>query len=196
MRLEQALAIGATLVALTSVTACGGDDGTEGRNGGNGGANTADATEQADKSTLPEAADMASIARFVKQYTSCESLRTGDDYDANHTGSNNSWGTEESADPSWGIRERAVCTDASGHPITLLSVHDMKSFQNSAKQAGWSFTVGSDFALILVGDEAYQAIQQSGVKKLICEPDFAPPSGFTKEPAAVDGCVLSDYFPS
>jgi hypothetical protein len=31
---------------------------------------------------------------------------------------------------------------------------------------------------------------------LTCDPDFSPPSGYRTEKALVDGCVLSDYFPS
>ncbi|MDX3668179.1 hypothetical protein [Streptomyces europaeiscabiei] len=199
MRIKQALAIGATLVALTSVTACDGDESAEGRDGGNGGANTAEATEQADKSALPEAADVASIARYVKQYTSCESLQSGEKYDSIHSGSNDSWGAVEAADPSWGtwgIKERAVCTDASGHPVTLLSLQDIKKFQNSAKRDGWEFLAGSDFAVVPFDEKAYQDLQKSDLKYLTCESDFTPLSGFTKEPAAVDGCVLSNYFPS
>ncbi|MFD9134387.1 hypothetical protein ACFU6M_21195 [Streptomyces bottropensis] len=198
MRLKRAFAIGATFVALTSVTACGGDEGA-GRQDGGKGASTAEATEQVDKSTLPEAADMASIAQYVKQYTSCESLQSGERYDSNHSSSNDSWGVVEAADPSWsswGIKERAVCTDASGHPITLLSIQDIKKFQKSAKRDSWEFMVGTDFAVVPVGDEAYQALQQSDLRLLTCDPDFTPLRGFTKEPAAVNGCVLSDYFPS
>ena len=199
MRLNQAIAVCTTVVALTTMTACGGADGTGKQDGGKEGANTAETTGQAGKSTLPKAADMASIAQYVKQYTSCESLQSGERYDSNHSSSNDSWGVVEAADPSWsswGIRERAVCTDASGHPITLLSIQDLKKFQNSAKRDNWEFMVGSDFAVVPVGDEAYQALQQSDLKLLTCDPDFTPLRGFAKEPAAVDGCVLSDYFPS
>ncbi|MEI5526573.1 hypothetical protein WB401_28670 [Streptomyces brasiliscabiei] len=199
MRLKQALAVCATLVALTSVTACGGNDGVGEQGGGKEGANTAGTTAQADESTLPEAADMASIAQYVKQYMSCESLQSGEKYDSIHSSSNDSWGVVEAADPSWsdwGIKERAVCTDDSSHPVTLLSIQDIKKFQSSVKRDNWQFMVGSDFAVMPFGDEAYQALQQSDLKLLTCDPEFTPLRGFTEEPAAVDGCVLSNYFPS
>ncbi|SEQ67010.1 hypothetical protein SAMN04487983_100737 [Streptomyces sp. yr375] len=196
MRIKRALAIGATLVALTGAAGCGGDDG-DGKSAGGGDKSSAsaDSTGQTTGSGLPKASDMASIAYYLNKYTPCLDLATGSDYDANHDADNSAWGADEAADPSWGIKERGVCRDESRHPIALLSVQDMEKFQTAVKKDGSEFLVGQDFAVVPVGDTARQALQKSGLKFLTCDADFSVPSGFTKEPAAVDGCVLSDYFP-
>ncbi|MFF3328772.1 hypothetical protein ACFYWX_04305 [Streptomyces sp. NPDC002888] len=202
MRFKRALATCALLVMSTSVAACGSDD-DKGKDGAGTGASTAGASSRSDdtesddtESELPQAADMASIAYYLNKYTSCLDLETGDRYDSNHEGSNDSWGVEEAADPAWGIKERAVCTDTSGHPITLLTAPDMKKFQTAVKKDGTEVAVGQDFAVIPVGDQAVQELAKSDLRFLTCDPDFSAPSGYTKEPALVDGCVLSDYFPS
>ncbi|WP_329219482.1 hypothetical protein OG352_23270 [Streptomyces sp. NBC_01485] len=197
MRIKRALAIGATLVALTGTAGCGGDDGND-KSGGGGDKSSASAgsTEQATGSGLPKASDMASIAYYLNKYTPCLDLATGDDYDANHDADSSAWGADEAADPSWSIKERGVCTDGSGHPIALLSVQDMAKFQAAVKKDGSEFLVGQDFAVVPVGDTARQGLQKSDLRFLTCDADFSVPSGFTKEAAAVDGCVLSNYFPS
>lgn len=199
MRTKRALAITAVLVALAA-TGCGSDDdkgtgGGAGTSTAGGSAGSAGSAGSGD-SKLPEAADMASVAAYLNNYTSCQNMQTGDRYDSNHEGSNDSWGVEEASDPSWGIKERAVCTDASGHPIALLTVPDMKKFQTAAKRDDVEFLVGQDFAVVPVGDEAVRDLTKSELMFLTCDRDFTAPSGYTKEPALVDGCVLSDYVPS
>ncbi|MGW0946079.1 hypothetical protein ACWD4O_26570 [Streptomyces sp. NPDC002623] len=196
MRIKRALAIGATLVALTAVGACGGGDDKDKSGGDEKSSASAGSTEQAAGSSLPKASDMASIAYYLNKYTPCLDLSTGKEYDANHDSENSAWGADEAADPSWGIKERGVCTDESGHPIALLSVEDMEKFQTAVKKDGSEFLVGQDFAVVPVGDTARQGLQKSELRFLTCDADFSAPSGFTKEAAAVDGCVLSDYFPS
>lgn len=208
MHLRKALAIGALLVVSTSMTACGNSDGDGKATSGTGnvaaGANpantagTADTTNTAGQKSaggLPKAADMASIADHLNKYTSCLDLATGDDYDANHDGDKTAWGADEAADPSWAIKERAVCTDGSGRPIALLTVSDMAKFQTAAKANSDEFLVGQDFAVVPVGDEAVRALQKSDLKFLTCDADFSAPSGFEKEPGLVDGCVLTNYVP-
>ncbi|WP_037676812.1 hypothetical protein [Streptomyces griseus] len=191
MRIKRALAIGAALVALSAVGACGSDDG----NAGAGGAvASAGDTGQAGVGGLPKASDMASIASYLNEYTSCQDLATGDDYDADH-GQDSAWGAQEAADASWAIKERGVCTDRSGHPIALLTVTDMKKFQTAAKTNGDEFLVGADFAVVPVGDEAVRSLQQSGLRFLTCDADFSAPSGYEKEPGLADGCVLTNYVP-
>ncbi|MFD9394389.1 hypothetical protein ACFWBB_27745 [Streptomyces sp. NPDC060000] len=197
MRIKRALAIGATLAALTGAAGCGGDDGNDKSSSGGGKSSaSAGSTEETAGSSLPKASDMASVSYYLNKYTPCLDLATGADYDANHDADNSAWGADEAADPSWSIKERGVCTDESGHPIALLSVQDMEKFQTAVKKDGADFLVGQDFAVVPVGDTALQALQKSGLRYLTCDADFSVPSGFTKEAGAVDGCVLSDYFPS
>ncbi|MET7907974.1 hypothetical protein ACFYS7_08390 [Streptomyces avermitilis] len=180
MRFQRAVISGpVALVALALLTGCGSDDKTKAADPG-----------------LPSAAGMASVESFVTQHASCQHPRTGPAYDANHEGENDSWGVEEAADPSWGIKERSVCTDESGHPVTLLTVPDMKKFQTAAKKNGERFLVGRNFSVVPVGDATGQELTKSGLRFLTCDPGFTPPSGSRKEPGLVDGCVLSDHFPT
>ncbi|MFF3847086.1 hypothetical protein [Streptomyces sp. NPDC002328] len=197
MRTKRAFATAATLVALTTAVGCGSEDdgGTAGDGKSTaGGGNSTSSSGQGATSTLPEAADMASIAYYLNKYTACLDLTTGDKYDAGHDSQDSAWGSDEAEDPSWGIKERGVCSDQGGRPVALLSVADMKTFQTAVKKDGSKFLVGQDFAVVPVGDRTIQELQKSELRFLTCDPDFSAPSGFTKEAAAVDGCVLSDYF--
>ncbi|MEV1065480.1 hypothetical protein [Streptomyces sp. NPDC050263] len=196
MRIKRALAIGATLVALTAVGACGSDDKAQNSGGESPAAGLSGVLGQDAGGGLPKASDMASIAYYLNKYTSCLNLQTGADYDADHEGGDKAWGADKAADPSWGIKERGACSDASGDLITLLSVADMKKFQTAAKANNDQFAIGQDFAVVPVGSQAIQELQKSELLFLTCDPDFSAPSGFQKSPALVDGCVLSDYFPS
>ncbi|POX52574.1 hypothetical protein C3489_17845 [Streptomyces sp. Ru71] len=138
---------------------------------------------------------MDTLARYVDLFTSCKEVQPGTQYDAAHDGSDAAWGAQEAADPAWGIRERAVCKDFE-HPIALLLVSDMRKFQTAAKKNNDLFAVGKNYAVVPVGDDQIQALSPSGLAFLTCDPDFSPPSGHRTEKALVDGCVLSDYFPS
>ncbi|MDX2679446.1 hypothetical protein [Streptomyces soliscabiei] len=195
MRFRKALTIGTTLIAFTAVTGCGSND-DKGENSGSESpaASSSGSTGQDAGGGLPKAADLASIAYYVNKYTSCLDLKTGADYDVNHDGDRTAWGADEAADPSWGIKERGVCSDGSGAPVALLSVADMKKFQTAAKANNDKFLVGQDFAVIPVGSQAIQELQKSELLFLTCDPDFSAPSGFQKSPALVDGCALSNYF--
>ncbi|MFI6034216.1 hypothetical protein ACIBBD_08630 [Streptomyces sp. NPDC051315] len=220
MRIGRALTVGVTLLTLTVVTGCGGDDGTTTDNGAEaaatpdrarttapaggdtagdgttGGSSTAGGTtEQGFDGALPEASDIATLARYVDLFTSCKEVETGDAYDAGHDASDAAWGSQEAADASWGIGERAVCKDFT-YPIALLTVSDMRTFQTAAKAAGDEFAVGENIAVVPVGDEQVEALSNSELVFLSCDPDFAPPSGYRTESALVDGCVLSDYWPA
>ncbi|MGV4986307.1 hypothetical protein ACVB8X_09085 [Streptomyces sp. NRAIS4] len=176
MRMTRALAIGAGIVALTATAGCGGGDKKSG-------------------SGLPEAKDIASVASYVNKYTSCTGVTEGDKYDNVHVGENESWGTEEAKDPSWGIKERAVCKGASGDAITLLITPDMQKFQSAVKKNNEKVLVGQNFAVIPVGKEAIRGLTKSDLRFLTCDPGFSVPSGYKKEPALVGGCVMSNYFP-
>ncbi len=213
MRLSRSLATGAAALALlVTLSGCGSDaesgsgtrtgaDSVFGADGGSetgseagaGDAGAGDSTGQSTADGLPKASDTASIAEYLNQYTPCQDVTTGDEYDADNDGE--AWGTDESEDPIWGIEERAVCADGAGGPIALLSVSDMTKFQAAAKLNGDEFLVGEDFAVVPVGDEAIRGLQQSGLRFLACDADLTVPSGFEKEPALVDGCVLTNYVP-
>ncbi|MBK3636001.1 hypothetical protein JHN52_24355 [Streptomyces sp. MBT97] len=199
MHLRKALTVSATVVALAAAGACGSsqDSGdaaaTPASAASAGGTPSAGAADPGTAGGLPQASDMASVAGYLNEYTPCQDVATGDEYDAQNDGE--AWGTDEAQDPAWGIEERAVCTDGSGRPIALLIAPDMKKFQTAAKSSGDKFLVGEDFAVVPVGDEAIRSLQPSGLRFLTCEADLALPSGFEKEPALVDGCVLTNYVP-
>ncbi|MEU5334587.1 hypothetical protein AB0G51_14825 [Streptomyces asoensis] len=199
MHLRKALTVSATVVALAAAGACGSsqDSGdaaaTPASAASVGGTPSAGAADPGTAGGLPQASDMASVAGYLNEYTPCQDVATGDEYDAQNAGE--AWGTDEAEDPAWGIEERAVCTDGSGGPIALLIAPDMKKFQTAAKSSGDKFLVGEDFAVVPVGDEAIRSLQPSGLRFLTCEADLAVPSGFEKEPALVDGCVLTNYVP-
>ncbi|MFD7135270.1 hypothetical protein [Streptomyces sp. NPDC059894] len=209
MGIRRVLTVGITLVALTAVTGCEDDDSaaadttgattapswartTEPATGSVSGAGT---TEQGFDGALPEATDTTALARYVDLYTSCKEVETGDAYDAGHDGSATAWGTEEAADPAWGITDRAVCKDFT-YPIALLTVSDMKKFETQAKASGDEFAVGENIVVVPVGDDQVEALSHSELAFFTCDEDFAPPSDYRTESALVDGCVLSDYWES
>ncbi|WP_405967584.1 hypothetical protein OG613_24550 [Streptomyces sp. NBC_00015] len=208
VRLPKSLATGAaTLALLATLSGCGSDSesGSQSRTGadsafgsdaGSDGGADAGADGGSGQTTtggLPQAPDTESVASYLNRYTPCQGVVTGDEYDGGHDG--DAWGTDESEDPAWGIEERAVCTDGSDRPIALLTVSGMKEFQAAAKASGDEFLVGEDFAVVPVGDEAIRSLQRSDLRFLTCDADRAVPSGFEKEPALVDGCVLTNYVP-
>ncbi|MEU9266218.1 hypothetical protein AB0E04_12305 [Streptomyces sp. NPDC048251] len=200
MRLSRSLVTGAaTLALLTTLSGCGSDSesGSKARTGADSVfGSDADSDGDSGQTTtggLPRASDTESVASYLNRYTPCQGVVTGDEYDGGHDG--DAWGTDESEDPAWGIEERAVCTDGSDRPIALLTVSDMKEFQTAAKASGDEFLVGEDFAVVPVGDEAIRSLQRSDLRFLTCDADLAVPSGFEKEPALVDGCVLTNYVP-
>ncbi|MFI1927622.1 MULTISPECIES: hypothetical protein [unclassified Streptomyces] len=200
MRLSRSLATGAaTLALLATLSGCGSE--SESGSGARTGADAVFGSEaESDGGSgrtttggLPQAPDTESVASYLNRYTPCQGVVTGDEYDGGHDG--DAWGTDESEDPAWAIEERAVCTDGSDRPIALLTVSDMKEFQTAAKASGDEFLVGEDFAVVPVGDEAVRGLQRSDLRFLTCDADLAVPSGFEKEPALVDGCVLTNYVP-
>ncbi|EPD94351.1 hypothetical protein ACH4LN_22515 [Streptomyces albus] len=213
MRFRRALTIGAALVALGALSACQGDESTgEGRDNGKDTGKAAESTQKADKGAggareeggggsraafdgLPEGPDMASIEYYLNKYTECLDLTMGEDYGADGSG-RTAWGEEEAADPSWGIKQRAVCRDNSGNPLALLTVRDMDAFQAAAKKSGDSFLVGRDFAVVPVSDDAIRQLEPSDLMYLSCESGFTVPSGYEKRTGTVPGCVLTDYLPA
>ncbi|MFI7242201.1 hypothetical protein [Streptomyces qinglanensis] len=225
MNVRRSVALGAAVVALGALGACGSGDGEEGgpsRKGGGalpggvgaqGGAG-GDTPEGGDPlggggalagsdgdgtagqpGALPRAGNTASIAAYLNSYVSCGSATPGPQYDASEAPA--AWGREEAADESWAIAQRGVCRDGNGRPIALLAVDDMKKFQTAARRdGGGGFLVGQDFAVVPVGDSTIRRLEPSPLMFLNCEPDFTVPDGYTKQPGRVDGCVVTDYLPA
>jgi hypothetical protein len=74
----------------------------------------------------------------------------------------------------------------------------MKKFQTELKKGAPAegFLIGMDFAVVPGGDETIRDLKASDLKYMTCDPEFKMPSGYKSEPALVDGCVLTDYFPA
>ncbi|MFF0001605.1 hypothetical protein [Streptomyces avermitilis] len=171
MRLQRAVVGSAALVVLSLLAGCGSDD-------------------PMDDLGLPSAGDMASIAYYLNKHTSCLDLTA----EADAT----DYLVEEAGDPAWGIKERASCEGEDGGNITLFTLEDMKKFQTAVKKDDDrpAFAVGRDFAVVPENDTTVQQLSSSEMMFLTCDPDFTVPSGYKKVSGLVDGCVLSDYFPT
>lgn len=204
MRIKRALTIGALLLMSTSIAACGGDDdkgkSSEKASAGAGKeAGGGETSGEEPSGELPSASDMASIEYFLNQHASCLDLQLGTDYDFSIQADRYpAWGnTEMPKDPEWAIKERAVCRDTYGHPITMVLISNMKQFQTTmvAKNYG-GMLIGKDFAVHPLDDETTLALRTSGLKYLACDPEFEVPSGYEQEPAQVDGCVVTTYIPT
>ncbi|MCY0961744.1 hypothetical protein [Streptomyces sp. H27-H5] len=174
MRLSRTLMAGAALIALASLTGCGGD-GDAG-----GGGSTGDLG-------LPAAGDMASIEKFVNQHAQCNNLRPSDDEGSGLL-------EKEAADPAWAIKERAVCDDGSHQTITLLAISDMAKFQ-AANNAGKKYEalVGKNFAVVPEGDTTVQALMNAKMLLLVCKGGYEIPSGYAQHKGSAEGCILTDY---
>ncbi|MFG3141901.1 hypothetical protein ACGFZA_37495 [Streptomyces sp. NPDC048211] len=192
MRLRSMVVVGAAVLALTAVTGCGSDEGGggtgaaadgDGQSAGSGGR-----LRDAEPPGRPSAGTVADIETFVSQRTTCTDLHVEDkDYDDEDDPG------AESTGKLWGIKERAVCYDASHNGITLMSVNDMKSFQTQAAKRGPAgYLVGKDFA-VTGGPETRANLKDSGLLSLICDPETRIPSGYTKEKGLVDDCTLTDF---
>ncbi|MFF3842565.1 hypothetical protein [Streptomyces sp. NPDC001930] len=125
---------------------------------------------------------MADIESFVGGRTTC----TGMHLEAEDPES-------ESVGSEWGVKERGVCYDADKMGIRLLAVNDMKAFQTRAEKRGGGYFVGKDFAVYSPDQATIAALKESGLLYLFCEDPAGIPSGFKKEPALVDGCVLTNH---
>ncbi|MFF3686424.1 hypothetical protein [Streptomyces sp. NPDC002187] len=214
----------AAVAALFVLTACGGDAGGIGPGGfGNGagqaaqgGDNPADPNEGTlenptrnggvngsapDDATgflgLPKAGSMAAAADFINGYTRCDDISVDPQDDDFFPG-------DEEFDADWSVTERGAC----GRGTRIFMIKDAKTFQAAYKadldkrliddpeeDLGGGFVIGQDFAVIPTQESAVHSLLQRGrLLMLNCHPSFGPPSGFRKEKALVDGCVLTDYF--
>ncbi|MGW7098407.1 hypothetical protein [Streptomyces sp. NPDC054838] len=197
MRLSKSLTAGAALVALVALTGCGGGSG-----GGDGDGRPADAAsggKPAGKS-LPKAKDVASMERFVSQYTTCGDLETDATLGQYSETAEKFEGLPKGADA--GVKERAYCKGQRG-PIAMLAVSDMKRFllaikANEAAGKKTILLVGADFAVVPTGSDDTRAMKPSGLLVASCNAAFNSklPSGYSKTESAVEGCVTTDYIPA
>ncbi len=164
-------------MVLSSVSACqssgSGSDGAETQSvGGSDGG----------KSGLPSARTMADIETFVAGRTTCTDMYLKAEEPE-----------EESVGSEWGIKERGVCYNDKKMSIRLLVIDDMKTFQARAKERGGGYFIGEDFAVYTATSRSRQDLKDSGLLHLFCEDTADIPSGYEKEPALVDGCVLTNH---
>ncbi|MFB8395397.1 hypothetical protein [Streptomyces yangpuensis] len=147
---------------------------------------------------LPKAGTIAAAARFVNGFTKCAEITTTQagykywDQDVARYGEN------------FSVVERGSCDEGD---TRIFMIKDMKKFQTAYKEditkkasenRGSSTTgvvIGQDFTVGSTRSTAMAALiePRAGLLTLNCHPEFKPPSGFRKEPALVDGCVLTDY---
>ncbi|MFD6877200.1 MULTISPECIES: hypothetical protein [unclassified Streptomyces] len=188
-RLSKSLTAAAALLALASLTACGGE-------GDTGGLDGIGAIEG--KSNLPKAKDVASMVRFVNEHAVCKDLET----EASAGGAARASFAKLPEGTAGGVKERAFCEADRGEPIVLLVVSDMKKFTQGlkAKKAAGEdgvALVGANFAVVPDDGDTARALTTAGMLLASCDAEFNSkiPSGFTKSKGAVEGCVLTDFFP-
>ncbi|MFF4098521.1 hypothetical protein [Streptomyces sp. NPDC001903] len=193
------------LLCLTALTACGsGDKGgsldgplgnqAPAKNGGSGGF---DGGGKAGAPGLPKAGTMAKAAQIVSAYGACNDISTDPKDDDFFPG-------DEIYDSKWGVTERGAC----GKGTRIFMFKDLKTFQAKYKAEldadrkespnkghRGKFLLGQDFAVLPDQKPVIRnAIKPGGLLILNCHPDFKTPSGYRKDPALVQGCVLTDYF--
>ncbi|MFG2667346.1 hypothetical protein ACGFY6_24280 [Streptomyces sp. NPDC048387] len=186
MRLSRTLTAGAAVVALASLTGCGGGGEAEAGSGGK---------------SLPKAKDVAAMERFVSQYTTCTDVQTNPP-DAGHGSSGTAFEYLPKGAAA-GVKEQAYCKSEGG-PIALVSISDMKKFQQAMKanevageEKGAGALVGADFAVFTTSGDTTHALKSSGMLIASCHEAFNSkiPSGYIKRDGAVEGCVMTDYMP-
>ncbi|MFG2487641.1 hypothetical protein ACGFSI_33440 [Streptomyces virginiae] len=185
MRLSRTLTAGAALMALASLTGCGGGGEAAAGSGGK---------------SLPKAKDVAAMERFVNQYTPCTDLETNPP-EGRHGG------TQFEDVPKGagaGVKEQMYCDADRGH-MALVAISDMKKFQQALKAndtAGKggdaAALVGVDFAIVPTDGDTMHALKSSGLLLASCSAEFNSeiPSGYTKNKGKVEGCITTDYLPS
>jgi hypothetical protein len=188
MRIKSLLASATAVAALLTLTACG-DDGE---------ANESAPANGAGFEGLPRADTMAGAARIVNMHTECQVRPLLDSYDGSD-------GDPAAAyNEAYSVTERGYC-DSRGR-TRIFMIKDAKAFQTAYKAEvdkkngggnrdtgpviGQDFATGSEDADVMVSMVA----PHTGLMVLNCHPDFDPPSGYRKEPALVEGCVLTDHF--
>ncbi|MET8010972.1 hypothetical protein ABZU86_00115 [Streptomyces sp. NPDC005271] len=193
--MKRTLTLGATLVALASAGACGSDDAGKGGKDGVG---------QSKKDALPHADSLRDIQDFLGTYVDCSALST-DKNDDRLNGTYLDWlsddpsEAEKRAAAAWGIKEEGVCGEKWTNSYVVYLPKNMKQFQRNYKthnadsaDGTGKFYVGDNFAVDFSGGGS-GGLERTGLLNLNCDPSFAPPSGYKKKQALVDGCVLTDF---
>ncbi|MFJ3881330.1 hypothetical protein ACIPW5_28265 [Streptomyces sp. NPDC090077] len=183
MRLPRTFTAGAAVVALASLTGCGGGEADAGSGG----------------KSLPKAKDVASMERFVSQYATCRDVET----ELPQYSPMRKEFEDLPKDAGAGVKEQAYCKSEGG-PIAMLTLADMKKFQQALKAneaAGKDrfavALVGADFAVVPTAGDTTNALKSSGLLVASCSATYNSkiPSGYTKRDGAVEGCVTTDYIP-
>ncbi|MGW5847860.1 hypothetical protein ACWFQ8_07800 [Streptomyces sp. NPDC055254] len=198
MRLSRTLTAGAALIALASLTGCGGGGDAQVDSGIGDQPNV---KGPSGGKSLPKAKDVAAMERFVSQYTVCKDLKT--DATLGKYSETASAFEDLPKGAEAGVKERAYCEAERGEPMALLTISDMQKFLRAAKaneDAGkdTAAMVGADFAVVPGDGDTLRALKPSGLLVASCNADFNRkiPSGYLKREGTVDGCVLTDYLPS
>ncbi|WP_411084027.1 hypothetical protein [Streptomyces sp. cmx-18-6] len=192
MRLPKHLATAAALIAVTTLSGCGGDS-----------------SGPMDDLGLPAADDMASVASIVNEHAVCKKLSKGTQGPSEPSNSvSDQWDpaylSEETANPDWAIKERALCKDDNGRQITLLTISDMTKFQTATSKAQANgdekdFLVGQNFAVVPTADDTVRPLMTGGGLFITsCDPDNKSdiPSGYKIHDGLAKGCFMTDYIPS
>ncbi|NSC24913.1 hypothetical protein FM076_28640 [Streptomyces albus subsp. chlorinus] len=108
---------------------------------------------------------------------------------------------------AWSIEEKGVCGEDWTNSYMVYMTKDMAAFQrrykayvmdnarssDSSSLTSGRFLVGADFAVDPVGKIRDSGLLSTELLLLNCDPDLKVPSGYTKRPSLVKGCVLTDY---
>ncbi|MBW5486237.1 hypothetical protein [Streptomyces bambusae] len=148
-----------------------------------------------------KAKTIADAQRYVQQYASCEDLSTNPKDHRLPL-------TDFTTVGQWSVTERGVCSDRTERgEIVFYMASDMKEFQTRYKQRVMDRIAGGEgsyglFSRVMVGKtyaitptktKTTLALSRSDLRILYCNPGFAVPEGYKREPALVEGCVLSDF---
>ncbi|WP_338931358.1 hypothetical protein WEB32_12205 [Streptomyces netropsis] len=197
MRIKRILAATAALTALVTTAACDG-----GKGNGHAAPAGANGTGAARPDTgPPSAGSLGEAQKYIQRHTSCEQLSTEP--------ADERLPSDDPVKPgAWSVTERGVCSDRREKgEILVYRTADMKEFQAAYKKhvmdsiAGGKgdyglfsrLFVGKDFAVVPSRTESAMALARSGLRILTCNPTFGVPKGYTKEPALVEHCGLSDF---
>ncbi|MEU8779018.1 hypothetical protein [Streptomyces sp. NPDC048606] len=200
LRIRRTLAAAAALAALgTLATAC--QDSAKPDTPAAGPAATAPSGASASASAPGSESALARAQKHVQKFASCEDMST-DPKDPRLPSA------EFTNVGKWGVTERGVCSDKTGHgEIVVYATPDMKAFQQAYKDhsearrgAGETdyglfsrVIVGKDFVVTPTRTKTAVALVDSDLRVLTCHPSYFPPDGYHREKALVEGCSLGDF---
>ncbi|MGW7361925.1 hypothetical protein ACWGI8_00495 [Streptomyces sp. NPDC054841] len=112
---------------------------------------------------------------------------------------------------SWKIKEAGVCGEHHGNSWVIYLPEDMETFQRkyrdaalkTAKESDGSYgslrtgryLFGADFVVDPTSKLRDSGLLETGLLILNCDPDLKVASGYRKQDALVDGCVMTNYIP-